>query len=81
MFVHKTDSGTCLLNEQSRMDESICDVVGNVFYDGRLIVAEDCEASPIWRAERVVRFVRKPASLSWHPLVICRIGGYKGSQM
>jgi DNA replication ATP-dependent helicase Dna2 len=57
MFVHKNERGTCLLNEQGRMEESICDVVGNVFYDGKLIVAEDCEGNPIWRAERVVRDV------------------------
>jgi len=54
MFVHKSERGTCLLNEQGRMEKSICDVVGNVFYDGKLMVAEDCEANPIWRAERVV---------------------------
>jgi DNA replication ATP-dependent helicase Dna2 len=57
MFVHKKERGTCLLNEQSRMEESICDVVGNVFYEGRLIVAEGSQANPIWRAERVVRDV------------------------
>jgi hypothetical protein len=57
MFVHKKVRGTCLLNEQSRMEESICDVVGNVFYEGKLVVAENCEANPIWHAERVVRDV------------------------
>ena len=57
IFVHKNQRGTCLLTEQGRMEESICDVVGNVFYDGNLMVAEDCEANPIWRAERVVREV------------------------
>jgi DNA replication ATP-dependent helicase Dna2 len=57
MFVYKQERGTCLLNEQSRMEESICDVVGNIFYEGKLAVARDCEANPIWCAERVVRDV------------------------
>jgi len=57
MFAHKNECGTCLLDEQSRMEESICDVVGNVFYDGKLVVAADCEADPIWHAARVVRDV------------------------
>jgi len=57
MFVYKQKRGTCLLNEQSRMEESICDVVGNVFYEGRLVVAEDCETDSIWHSQRVVRDV------------------------
>lgn len=54
MFVYKKERGTCLLNEQSRMEDSICDVVGNVFYDGKLVVAADCQANPVWHLERVV---------------------------
>lgn len=57
MFFHKTKKGTCLLDEQGRMEESICDVVSNVFYDGRLVVAQDCETNQIWRSSRVVRDV------------------------
>lgn len=55
MFIHKKTCPTCLLDEQSRMEESICDVVSNVFYDGKLVVAEGCETDVMWRSERVVR--------------------------
>jgi hypothetical protein len=47
----KTDS-TCLLNEQSRMAEPICQIVSNVFYRGELIVADECKNARRWRAER-----------------------------
>jgi DNA replication ATP-dependent helicase Dna2 len=57
VFVYKSTRGTCLLDEQTRMEESICDLVSRVFYDGKLVVARDCEADPIWRSSRVVRDV------------------------
>ena len=43
---------TCMLTEQSRMAEPICRLVSNVFYDGRLTVAEDAALSESWHQER-----------------------------
>jgi hypothetical protein len=49
--------GTCFLEEQSRMAEPICRVVSDLFYQGRLKVAEDCHANLEWR-----RFRRMPST-------------------
>lgn len=38
-----SDDAKCLLNEQSRMAEPICQVVSKTFYQGRLRVAADCK--------------------------------------
>lgn len=47
--------GSCFLEEQARMAEPICRIVSDVFYDGRLRVAEDCLKDPGW-----VRFRNNP---------------------
>jgi DNA replication ATP-dependent helicase Dna2 len=57
MFTVRENCPTCFLDEQSRMEESICDVVSNVFYDGKLLVAEGCETDPVWRSDHFVRDV------------------------
>ncbi|MGC4049459.1 MAG: AAA family ATPase [Paludibaculum sp.] len=43
---------TEFLDEQSRMAEPICRLVSEAFYEGRLRVAGDALASPVWHAER-----------------------------
>jgi len=54
MFVHmaRASASTGLLNEQSRMAEPICSIISNVFYDGQLVVAADCQKDPQWHRER-----------------------------
>ncbi len=42
----------CLLDEQSRMAEPICDLVSQIFYDGELKVAADALKSPDWHERR-----------------------------
>jgi len=54
MFKYRKAGQTCFLDEQSRMHMDICDLVSNVFYEGKLIIAADAEASLTWRAERAV---------------------------
>lgn len=46
---------TCFLDEQSRMAEPICRLVSNVFYDGKLKLAADCQNDPKWKGWRVLR--------------------------
>jgi DNA replication ATP-dependent helicase Dna2 len=46
------DESTCLLNEQSRMAEPICQLVSDVFYDGKLVVARDCRNNRKWESYR-----------------------------
>ena len=48
----ESEGSACLLNEQSRMSEEICRIVSNVFYNGKLIVAEDCKKDPEWNTYR-----------------------------
>jgi DNA replication ATP-dependent helicase Dna2 len=55
MFKYMTPKNRCLLNEQSRMADEICEIVSHVFYDGELILAGDCDRDPVWRAERRVQ--------------------------
>ncbi|MBK8754665.1 MAG: DUF1566 domain-containing protein [Candidatus Competibacteraceae bacterium] len=45
-------ANTCLLNEQSRMAEPICQIVSHVFYNGDLIVAKACADDPQWLISR-----------------------------
>lgn len=54
MFAYKGKPATqtCQLNEQSRMAEPICKVVSGLFYDGDLVVAQDCQHDSNWIAER-----------------------------
>jgi DNA replication ATP-dependent helicase/nuclease Dna2 len=53
-YMDKGKESTCLLNEQSRMAVPICDIVSNVFYDGKLVVADDCKNDRKWLREREV---------------------------
>jgi DNA replication ATP-dependent helicase Dna2 len=46
------DESTCLLNEQSRMAAPICQIVSDVFYDGKLEVAHDCRNNQQWESYR-----------------------------
>jgi DNA replication ATP-dependent helicase Dna2 len=57
MFKYMNPQNRCFLNEQSRMAEEICDIVSYVFYDGELIVAENCATDVDWCAERRAQFV------------------------
>jgi len=45
-------SCTCLLDEQSRMADRICELVSHTFYGGRLRVAADKRKDPKWLSER-----------------------------
>lgn len=56
MFHEKNNlaKSTCILNEQSRMTTQICKVVSNVFYDGKLVVADSCKDDPTWLKERAL---------------------------
>jgi DNA replication ATP-dependent helicase Dna2 len=57
MFKYMNPQNRCFLNEQSRMAEEICDIVSYVFYDGELIVADQCATDAEWCAERRAQFV------------------------
>jgi hypothetical protein len=52
--VNNSAESTCFLNEQSRMAERICKVVSNVFYGGKLVVADGCRDDPTWTRERTL---------------------------
>jgi hypothetical protein len=43
---------TCLLDEQSRMAQPICDLISHTFYRGKLKVASDKKNDQKWRSER-----------------------------
>jgi DNA replication ATP-dependent helicase Dna2 len=51
MFIYMNEQAdsTVLLNEQSRMAEPICRIVSNVFYDGKLRVADESQQDPSWQ--------------------------------
>ncbi|MEA1052711.1 DEAD/DEAH box helicase [Lamprobacter modestohalophilus] len=55
-FAEKPSSGSavCLLDEQSRMAASICQVVSQLFYRGKLTVAANACRDKAWLAEREV---------------------------
>lgn len=55
-FAQKPSRGSavCLLDEQSRMAESICQVVSQLFYQGKLTVAADARKNKAWLSERQV---------------------------
>lgn len=71
-FEYMPPSGpsVCLLNEQSRMPAPICDMVSEVFYEGRLRVAQDALTDRQWLSRSKVRFA--DISKSQH-VTICRI--------
>ena len=63
-FAHKPSTGPsiCLLSEQSRMAEPICDLVSSVFYNGELRVAEDALNDRNWLERRNIKFADIPRS-------------------
>lgn len=69
MFSRQTrfSGATFFLDEQSRMTESVCQVVSKTFYGSRLKVAKDCDRT--WRKERDVSKSR----VERNPVSICRI--------
>jgi DNA replication ATP-dependent helicase Dna2 len=64
--MQESDASTCFLNEQSRMAKSICDLVSNCFYDGRLVVAEDANCDPQWHSDRRLVDLPEVGSKSVH---------------
>ena len=71
-FAHMPKQGpsVCLLNEQSRMAEPICEVVSTLFYKGQLRVAEDALNDRNWLQRRKIRFANIPRS---QHVTICAI--------
>lgn len=57
-FAVKSLSGAsvCLLDEQSRMAGPICQVVSQVFYQGKLKVAEEVKSDQDWLSDRKLTF-------------------------
>lgn len=51
-YKDRVEEATCFLDEQSRMAENICKIVSNVFYNGKLRVADECKDDPKWKKER-----------------------------
>ncbi len=50
----KTGSSVCLLDEQSRMAEPICNLISQLFYDGELRVAGDVSQNTEWYRSRTI---------------------------
>ncbi|MCK7494907.1 MAG: DNA2/NAM7 family helicase [Comamonadaceae bacterium] len=63
-----------LLDEQSRMAQPICALVGDLFYDGALRVADDALASRDWRAARSRAFGDVGAEVHVHVEPVARDG-------
>jgi DNA replication ATP-dependent helicase Dna2 len=63
-YMDEQHASTCLLNEQSRMAEPICSLVGKMFYGGELKVCQDCLRHDDWNSyRRPTRFSHtQPAS-------------------
>jgi superfamily I DNA and/or RNA helicase len=51
-FMDQQAESTVQLNEQSRIADPICRIVSNVFYNGKLVVAADCQQDPKWKKSR-----------------------------
>jgi DNA replication ATP-dependent helicase Dna2 len=51
-YMHDGHPSTCLLNEQSRMAESICGLVSKIFYRDDLHVSQDCLLDDRWQTAR-----------------------------
>jgi superfamily I DNA and/or RNA helicase len=51
-YMHAGHPSTCFLNEQSRMAVTICGLVSQIFYDGKLLVSQDCLQDRGWHAAR-----------------------------
>lgn len=61
-YMHKEGPNVCLLNEQSRMAEPICNIVSIIFYNGALRVADDALTSTTWLHQRKLKFADIPRS-------------------
>ena len=51
-LISDKNENVVFLNEQSRMTHQICDLVSHLFYEGKLIVAEDVKYNENWVKER-----------------------------
>lgn len=69
VYMQEDDASTCLLNEQSRMAAPICDLVSNLFYKGKLVVAQDCINNLQWAQARVL-FAVPPLNVNDKPLCL-----------
>lgn len=69
-LMRESAPSTCMLKEQSRMAPTICRLIGNVFYQGKLSVAEDCLMNSSWRSQRELRAVPGIGKQSVHVEVI-----------
>jgi hypothetical protein len=70
----ENSKSTCLLNEQSRMADPICKLVSNVFYDGELIVAEDCKSNVAWKNDRALSPIPLAGTKNIHLEMISKNG-------
>jgi hypothetical protein len=61
-YMPKEGPNVCLLNEQSRMAEAICNIVSTIFYNGALRVADDALNSTTWLHQRKLKFADIPRS-------------------
>lgn len=72
----KNAASTCLLNEQSRMAEPICKLVSNVFYDGELVVANDCQNNASWKNDRKLTAISPIGAKNIHLETIDKNGAW-----
>ena len=72
----RSGSAVCLLDEQSRMAPPLCDLVGEVFYDGQLRVAADAACDPGWHVARTRPFGPLPADAHLTLLEVDAKGGW-----
>lgn len=56
-YMKEKSPSTCMLTEQSRMAEPICKIVSDIFYNGELVVAEDCKKDYKWKKDRELPYV------------------------
>lgn len=69
-----------LLDEQSRMAAPISQLVSELFYDGRLRVAADAQASPDWLARRRRVLGDLPADQHVHVMPVQADGGWSAAE-
>lgn len=72
-------AGMVFLDEQSRMAKPICDLVSNVFYRGRLRLAEATEADRLWRTHRQIHNVPTLGGERLNLLRVSEDGGWSAA--
>ena len=72
----RSGPAVCLLDEQSRMAPPLCELIGEVFYDGQLRVAADAAGDPGWHAARARPFGPLPADAHLTLLEVDGKGGW-----